>query len=242
METSNQADDPVFRSLRDHVLGPLSTAEGVVEAEYAEVEAERRAFEQFADRLASIETISTARGGPGQPRTVVETSSQPVERLRSAFRETVMGVDHYEECYGEPLVAHAAAELSADVATGFRPESAAPFTEFYKTALSRAVDSAIEGRERYCDLLDDERASLETARETLSDLVDDAGGPGDPTRLRGEFESTLDDLARERQALIQRRDPTSRTDGHEVCAYLYREAEWTYPVLTAVTRFRTVVG
>jgi hypothetical protein len=60
--------------------------------------------------------------------------------------------------------------------------------------------------------------------------------------LRGEFEGTLDDLAQSRQSLIQRRDPTSRTDGHDICEYLYRDAEWTYPVLTAVTRFRTTVG
>jgi hypothetical protein len=242
MGTSNQVDDPVYRSLYDHVLGPLSTAEAVVEAEYAEVEAERQAFERFSDRLASIETVSTGRGGPGQPQTVVETSSRPVEGLRSAFRETVMSVDHYEEAYGEPLVAHAAGELSADVAAGFRRESAAPFTEFYKTTLSRTVESAIEGRARFCDLLDAERSALETGRETLVDLLDDAGGPGDPTRLRGEFEGTLDDLAQSRQSLIQRRDPTSRTDGHDICEYLYRDAEWTYPVLTAVTRFRTTVG
>ena len=242
MGTSNQADDPVLRSLRGHVLAPLSTAEGIVEAEYAEVEAERRAFEQFSDRLATIDTVSTGRGGPGKPSTVVETSPEPVERLRGAFRETVLGVDHYEDRYGEPLVAHAAAELSADVATGFRRESGTPFTEFYKTALSRAVDSAIEGRARFCDLLDAEGRSLETGRESVADLLEDAGGPGAPTRYRGAFESTLDDLARSRQALIQRRDPTSRTDGHDICEYLYRDAEFTYPVLTAVTRFRTAVG
>lgn len=153
-----------------------------------------------------------------------------------------MSVDHYEEAYGESLVTHAAAELSADVAAGFRRESAAPFTEFYRTVLSNAVDSAVKGRTRFCEHLDAERTSLETGRETLTDLLDDAGGPGDSTRYRGAFESDLDDLAQSRQALIQRRDPLSRTDGHEVCEYLYREPEWTYPVLTAVTRFRTAVG
>jgi len=242
MGTSNQVDDPVLRTLRDHVLDPLTTAEEVVEAEYAEVEAERRAFAQFSDRIAGIETVSMERGDPGRPQTVVDPSTQRVERLRSAFRETVMSVDHYEERYGEPLVAHVVGELSADVATGFRRESAAPFTQFYKTALSNAVDTAIGGRALLCDHLDAERASLETSHETFTDLLDDAGGPGDPTRLRGDFETTLDDLAGSRQALIQRRDPMSRTDGHELCAYLYREPDWTYPVLTAVTRFRTAVG
>ncbi|WP_049931143.1 DUF7260 family protein [Halosimplex carlsbadense] len=240
METSRRADDPVVRSLRDHVLEPLSTATEIVDREHAEVEAERRAFARFGDRVAGIETETPSASEPGQRQMLVDTPSNRTERLRSAFRESVMSVDHYEERYGESLVEHVAAELTADVAAGFRRNSGAAFTEFYKSTLTSAVANAVDGRERLCDQLDGERSSLEASRRALDDLVENCGGPWSETATVG-IEPELDEIAQQRQALVQRRDPVSGTDGHDLCDYVYGNADWTYPVLTAITRFRTAV-
>jgi hypothetical protein len=235
METSHRADDPVSRTLREHVLEPLSTAEEMVEAEHAEVEAERRAFARFADRIGGIDAVSGRPGGVTPGQTLTGSPPRRVERVRSAFRETVMSADHYDEVYGESLVEHAAAELSADVATGFRRESGTQFTAFYKSTLVSAVEGAVGWRERLEDQLEEELTSLDRSRETLESLLDRCDGPG-PTE---GVESDLDDLAARRQDLVQRRDPLSGTDGHELCQYVYADAEWTYPVLTAVARVRT---
>jgi hypothetical protein len=235
METSRQADDPVSRTLREHVLEPLSTAESLVESEHAEVEAERRAFVRFADRVGGIETVSRRPTGAGPARTLTGSPPRRVERVRSAFRETVMSVDHYDSVYGESLVEHAATELSADVATGFRRETGTRFTEFYKSTLVSAVEEAVSRRERLRDQLDEELAALDRGRENLEGILDRCDGPGPVEGV----ESDLDDLAERRQALVQRRDPLSGTDGHDLCQYVYADAEWTYPVLTAVTRVRT---
>jgi len=236
METSHRADDPVSRTLREHVLAPLSTAEELVEAERTEVEAERRAFVRFADRVGGIEPVSGNTAG--RTRQLTASSPQRVERVRGAFRETVMGVDHYDEVYGESLVEHAAAELSANVATGFRQDSGTRFTDFYKSTLISAVEQAVGWRERLRDQLDEELSSLEDSRAVLADVLDRCDGPG-AGHQRETIESDLDDLAERRQALVQRRDPLSGTDGHELCGYVYADAEWTYPVLTAVARVRT---
>jgi hypothetical protein len=216
-------------------MEPLSTAEELVGAERAEVEAERRAFVRFGDRVGGLDAVSTRATGTTPTRTLTGSRPRRVERVRSAFRETVMSVDHYEEVYGESLVEHAAAELSADVATGFRREGGTQFTEFYKSTLVSAVEEAVGWRERLLEQLDGELASLDRSGETLEDLVDRWDGPGPA----GDLASDLDDLAERRQELIQRRDPLSGTDGHELCQYVYADAEWTYPILTAVARVRT---
>lgn len=241
MATSDRRDDPVLSSLREHVTRPLSTAIDIVETERGEVESERRAFSQFKERVAGIEARSAGREQPDMGVTLVETPSKRAERVRSAFRDTVMSVDHYDERYGESPVEHAAAELSTDVAPGFRRDAGTAFTEFYKLSLTAAVDDAVDQRERLCDLLDAERASLATSRRTLAELLDSFDRPRIPARGDEEFEDRLDDLARTRQTLVHRRDPHMRAKGHELCGYLYGGPEWTYPVLTAVTRFRTAV-
>lgn len=223
------------RTLREHVLEPLSTAEEMVETERAEVEAERRAFARFADRVGGIEPVSGRSRGATPGEALTGSPPRRVERVRGAFRETVMSVDHYDEVYGESLVEHAAAELSADVATGFRRESGTQFTAFYKSTLVSAVEGAVGWRERLCGQLDEEATSLDRSRERLDGVLDRCAGPGPAEGI----EADLDELAERRQELVQRRDPLSGTDGHELCGYVYADAEWTYPVLTAVARVRT---
>lgn len=171
MSTPRQSDEYHLDSAREHVLTPIATATSVVEAERAEVEAERRAYVRFGDRVAD------------------------------------------EEVYDEPLVEHAARELSTEVAAGFHQETSPGFTELYKTALTTAVSEAVDQRETLCEQFRTELKSLKRCH------------------------SSLDELSRSRQRGIQQRYPGSRADGHDLCQYLYEEFDWTYPALTAVTRF-----
>lgn len=151
-----------------------------------------------------------------------------------------MGVSHYEEFYGESLDEHVAADLSAEVATGLQRNGTA-FTDVYKRRLRAAVEQAIEQREAFCECLATERDSLATCREGLVDLLDTLDGPRVPAWYAAEFEDDLASLAAQRQETMRTRERVGRVDGHDLCAYLYGEPEWTYPVLTAVTRFRTAV-
>lgn len=240
MDTTTQTSDPIADTMREHVLSPLSVAETSVDREYADVEAEMEAYERFKDRVAGIDTVSTSSSPRPTPQTrEVRSRQRTVERVRSDFRETVMSVDHYDEVYGESLVEHAAAELSADVAVVFRRERATPFTEMTKRVLTSAVERAVEQRETFLDTLEGEQDDLESGRATLADLLDDYGTGTASDAHRTDVTERLDDLARERQELLRSRTTSVRTDGHDLCEYLYRDHEWTYPVLTATTRFRT---
>jgi hypothetical protein len=94
MSHTEQVGLPLEESLRGHVLGPLETSESVLDQGYEEVDAERRAFEEFRGRVAGIETIANASAIPATRPSLAENRSRGPERVRSAFHETVMGVDH----------------------------------------------------------------------------------------------------------------------------------------------------
>jgi hypothetical protein len=240
MSDTEQVSIPPGESLRRHVLDPLATAESVLDNESEEIAAERRAFEQFKNRVGGIETCPDTEVMATTHHRLGGKRSRGAERVRSAFRETVMEVDHYNEVYGE-LIKHAEAELSADIAAGLRRDAHLQFTHLYKRTLLAAVESAIEQRETVCAILDNERDSLARSRDGLRAVLDELDGTRVPAGTRAEFTDALDEIAGQRQETVTSRTGSPRTDGHDLCAYLYAECAWTYPVLTAVTRLRGAV-
>jgi len=174
MESTHQTRDTCVGLLRDHVLSPLGRAQRAIQREDKEVAAGIRAFAAFKDWVAGIESVSTSQGGSrATARTfAVEKGEQEHERIRSAFRETVLSVDHYEETYGETLNEHAAAELSTDVATVLDRDRTGPFTELYRKTLINAASAAVDKRERFRDMLDAERDAVEEAEAELRDILD----------------------------------------------------------------------
>ena len=233
---------PPEESLRRHVLGPLETAESVLDQEYEEVDAERRAFKTFRGRVAATETGASTSAVPATRVPLRENRSRAAERVRSAYRETVMSVDHYDEVYGESLVENVAAELSGELAAGLRRDAHLQFTSLFKQMLVAAVDSAIDQRENFCTLLDGERESLSWSRDELRVPIDELDGTHVPASVGVNFTNALDEIACHRQETFAGRTASPRTDGHDLCAYLYTDCAWTYPVLTAVTRLRGAVN
>lgn len=232
--------EPVVDSLRRHVLTPPADAQSLVRDEREEVEAERDAFERLRERVAGIPTVSSPTTPPKKHTVAHRADSQQVDQLRSTFRETVMGVSHYDDVYGEPLAVHVTVELSPEIATGFQRDGT-PFTDAYKTQLNAAVGRAVEQREAFSECLETERDSIATGREALTDLLDPLDGPRIPAWHRDEFEDELTDVAETRQETVRSRDRLGHIDGIDLCTYLYDDAEWTYPVLTAVARLRNAV-
>jgi len=239
MGTASRSESALSRMTRKHVLSALETAHTRAEREYEEVEAERRAYAQFKERVSGINTGPTS---PAQSMTAVrsvETSGRhSAERVRSAFGATVMNVDHYDKLYGESLDEHVAAELSPEIATLFQPEQTTAFTGPAKTVLIAAVDRAVSQRDVVLDTIEREQDSLENSHTALTDLLDTYGEPWVADRDRPEVEEKLDAIARTRQETLKNRTSTARADGHDLCQYLYQDFEWTYPVLTALARFR----
>lgn len=240
MAGSDCSGQRIEDSLRQHVLTPVSEAQSRVERELDEVDAERRAFGRFRDRVAGIEPVPPRPDNPARQTVAHDPDDRTVEQLRGAYRETVMSVAHYDDVFGESLDTNVAAELSAEVATGFQ-RGGTRFTTMYKSRLTAAVDRAIAEREAFCETLATERDSLESCQESLVELLDPLDGPRVPVWHTTDFQDALSDIAHHRQEIVHRGHTLSYIDDHDLYAYLYRDENWTYPVLTAIARLRGAV-
>lgn len=235
-------DSPYFvHSLQEYVLAPLTTAARLVERERREVEAERDAFDAFRERLAGIDPEPATP--PDRPtRLASGTSTTKTERVRAAYRETVLDTPHFEDAYGESLVEHLANEFGDAIADGVRDSSSVTLTAPYKQALAARTARAVREREDFLDTLAGEANSVENARADLSDAFDALDSTIVPEYHRESFAEQLDAVAARRQRTIQGRESVPHFDEHSLCTYLYDDEPWTYPVLTAVARTREAVS
>lgn len=223
-------------TFRRHVLDPVTTAENVVERERREVEREREAFDAFATRLADIPTVSGIDSPSPERPALLTVSTDSDDDLRAAYEETVMDVSHYDTVYGESIEESLRAEYGPEFASLFDPSSSVPFADYHRESLVRATRARIDERSRFERLLDDERASLRTARRTMESTFENLDSTIVTAWYREEFDARLDELLEDRQSHIQDNPRLSRFDGHCFHEYLYADEPWTYPVLVAVGR------
>lgn len=204
--------------------------------------AELEAFETFVERLATITPTAEPDGLEPSPAVAVGTpTGTQMERVRTAYRETVMSVSHYDDVYGESLVENIAAEFGHDLAEGVRAGASVPLTEPLRNALHTAAVQAVQERRLGIDALDEEFQSIADARIELAALIAELDSTLIPDWYRETFETRLDSVATERQETLGSRRSLPRIDTHSFCRYLYRDNSWTYPVLIAVTRLRETV-
>jgi len=218
-------------------MDPVNTAERIVETEVCEISAEQQAFVRFRQRVIDIDTEPPSNPSPipvSQPA-IVETSSNRIERVRNAFRETVMGVDHYDEHYRESLEEHAAAELTPEIAAGIQNTST-PFSQLFETALTTSIDEAIDRRGAVLEDLREEQTSLDTCRTKLVEALNMRIDSSTPMTHRRVTRDQVNGIARQRQETLHRRNLSICADYHDLNRYLYQEENWMYPVLTAIGR------
>jgi hypothetical protein len=222
--------------LRHHVLGPVLTAESLTERVRTEVANERDAFEAFADRIATI-TVDSPRPPAlmaGSVDTSVESSAAAL--LRDGFEATVMAVPHYDDVYGESVEEHASAEFGPDLASLLSSKTSTTFTQSHRKLLVGAAKQRARDRDEFCDRLDSELHSLGSRRHDITTILDNFDTSIVPTWYRDQFEEELRQVLQTRQSTLGAQSSISYVDEHSLCAYLYAEESWTYPVLTAVAR------
>lgn len=236
-------DTPRWRyrqSVREHVREPLRAALAHVQREQEEINAERAAFEHFAERVGTISPVGTTGPVASADGPQLHTDDHAGEKraaVREAYEETVMDLDHYEDVYDEPLLVNVAGELSAEIAEGLRDEADLSYTEHLQSVICAAATDAAERREKFQERLANERDSVEAAREAIRDVTESLDGSGLPQWYRPSFDAHLDELETRRQEHLQSLAAYRRT-GHDLCEYVYEDEPWTYPVLTAVARLR----
>ena len=234
------------------VLSFVPEARSVVREERSRAAAERDAFGRFRKRVASLDPTRTRMSDGGRTLEAGTLRVPPdrddrLDRVRTAYRETVMGVDHYVDEYDEPLGTNLGAEFSdgvADMVVG-----GGTFTPALRQTLLEGAGDARERRARLCRALDTEADTLQSAAGTLRDvesLVEETEGStlgesyetlvGRWGRL-SSTECTVKELLSDQQSSLQAGYGVAPRLGGPVSLheYLYAAEPYTHPVLAEAT-------
>lgn len=221
----------------------IDTARSIVRTERDILECEIKAFEAFCDRLDRLD--STVSASPAIEGGVVATSPMQgldPEAVRTAYRDTVLAVEHYDREYGEPLLEHVESEFGPDVRAVFA--AAAPIPSVQRDAVAGAVEEAVDRRRRVRGALVRELDSLTSVADRLGDVErrfhaltgDAARHPGGHRAELEALAETCEAIAVERQSTIHER-PTPRLSGigqRSLVAYLYGANDHRFPALVEV--------
>jgi hypothetical protein len=221
----------------------IDAACDAVADERASIRAEYEAFGAFERRVIDCSTVTVPSGPPivADPR----PTGQSLERVRTAYEETVMSVPHYESEYGDTLAESLAAEFGDDIAAALLGGTA--LTPAFRDAISAAATAARDERAAFLDVLDRESASLATAAANVDDLRADLDALDDGslsdrsfddlhdcwTRIRG-LERRTDGIGRCRQETIRNHRSDLPGVPTDLCEYLYADLAVSYPVLATV--------
>lgn len=243
----------------------IERARDRVESEAELVDRERAAFRRFVARLHEMggERLTpgemggkrptagkpTAAGGPAVATVRESSPSEGLRAVRTAYRETVMGVPHYESEYGDTLAESVAAELGETLA-GHVAGGQVLTPRLYE-ALRAASERARDDRSDFLRHLEQERESLcEVAAELnevesrlveLETRIDEAPTSthlGDIGDTLATLETRCTELANRRQTTIHGRSvrEISGIEGASLLQYLYGDRLATVtPALSDLT-------
>lgn len=223
-----------------------------LEREYRRTEAEIRSFTKFDAQVSEMDGRPPLTDGGGRRiaplqrrhRTAFPSKCESVCR---AYDNTVLSVPHYAAEYDESLEEHMAAELGQDVAINLFESR--EFPQQLKRALRDASQQAREQRDNLLARLDAETEDVKNARATLTDIVDSlrtfnsrplddyfAEELSEISRRLSEFETECERVATDRQTTIRSKNGSSvdEDSDQEYRAYLYRDLDTTYPILSDV--------
>lgn len=217
---------------------------------------EQDAFETFRTHVTAIDPPEDGTDGAREQRSDARRvlvrrsrSGKRLQRVREAYRESVMTVSHYEEEYDDSLAESLAEEFGPDVAgavmTGDR------FARSLREQLLAASRQACTRRRNFRTVLTRETEALQAAEGTITtlgaviDTLDsrslESWSSADLTDAHNRLltaEERCEELASDRQATLRSRGlpgPTPVDIDHDLAEYLYQSLSVTYPVLADIT-------
>lgn len=240
----------------------LARAASACNTEADRLRAERDAFERFGRKVAELDPGKRRSVGPSPvgSTAVVSTGggTDQHRRVRQLYGKTVMGVDHYDEEYGEPMNRHCAAELGEQAAHVLTGDGRLSTGE--QQLLVGAAGDARRRRQRLLKAVTTERETIHEASELLEPANDTIEPVEHDLRLiefdelrrrweqLDEAEQSCSRLLDDRQGRLQSGVAVAggRWDGFKFCSYLYGELSVRHPVLasgaTVLDRLRTRKG
>jgi hypothetical protein len=240
-------------------LSFVPEARSVVREEHTRAAAERDAFERFRKRVESLDGTRARLPDGGQPLgagtlRVAPERDERLDRVREAYRGTVMDTDHYVDEYDEPLATNLGAEFGDGVADAV--VGGGTFTPALRRTLLEGASDASERRSRLCRALDTEAETLRSAGSTLRDVESLVEGTEGSTlgesyetlvdrwgRL-SSAECTVEQLLDDQQSSLQEGYGVAPRLGGPVSLheYLYADEPYTHPVLAEATELLGAVN
>lgn len=232
------------------VLAHLRRARSIVDEERSRATTELDAFTAFAQRISDLpldpppQPTSPSRGTAA----LASNQSPPaLQRVRDAYRETVMATPHYDEEYGEALLTNFAEEFGGDVAGAL--DTNTHFTPQLKGLLVAKAYETVTRREKLLAALDREAKALANADETYRivetqvaelDSTSPEQGTYDGLTARmatcDQLEDKVESILTERQNHIHEEPLSDLGKSHPgLLDYLYQPLPVSYPVLSTGT-------
>ena len=235
------------RSNRRGDDGRLAAAVDELRLERRRTADELEALREFEDRVRAIPSEQNAFGDRrfAGVATTVETTG--LDRVREAYKATLMSAPHYLEEYDDSYVESLAEEFSADLASALTDGT--EFNERCKQTLLSSISNSQSARESLLGVIDRERESVLQAEGDLASLSAECAeirsirferkqfGTLDAYRARlGVMADKCERVSDRRQDAIfdQRRIRWLPSDVTDVTMYFYRDLDVDYPVISAV--------
>lgn len=231
----------------------IDRAISIVEEELEIIRTEREAFTRFLDRIQEIrpdnrEPIDRSQDDRLISAPVIETRSGSLTQVRSAYRETVMEVPHYDREYGDTLTESLAVEFGETVAGQLIDGQY--LTSALHNALLEASETARDERDDFIRVLRREYQSLQTIEseliridsrlEELSQQIAATSENEELARIDealNQLDRQCTDLTTRRQDLIHDRSIStfSGIGEQSLLHYLYADLESLTPALYDIT-------
>jgi hypothetical protein len=221
----------------------IAEARSLLDRERERTAAERDALTEFERQVSGIETTQPVPTGGAAVSVTSDPADRQLERVRDAYRETVMAVPHYETEYGEPIAVNMSAELGEEIVAAVFDGTR--FTRQLKHGLLSQCNEARHRRTALLTTLDREdrrlRGAHEELREIESDLDDETPASIETCSFpelsdRWNRLGTVEDRCREvleDHATTTEISPESQPRLRE---YVYQSLPTEYPVLSDGTR------
>lgn len=215
------------------------------------IRTERDAFEAFLARLCDLhvdEFDTTKTGGSHTAIATVQSSpSTEFREIRQAYRETVMGVSHYDQEYADTLRESLTAELGKPLAD--HVVDGQILTPTVHDSLVEATKRTRDDRDEFIDHLHREHDSISTIADELNRIearVVELGGRIDTTDTSADLsqiDETLQTLEERCTSLVASRQDHIQSRGNQKLAglnsvslsqYLYDDMDTVTPAIADI--------
>jgi hypothetical protein len=231
----------------------IERATDVVSHELRLIRRERDGFTQFLGRIQTIDVLNEKTNrSMGNGGMVLQggqlAATNELQQVRTAYRETVMAMPHYEQEYDDTLEESLTVEFSAILAN--HVTNGQVLTQKLYDALLAGSEQARDQRDRFIRSLPQERDSLqniavrldkiESRAARLSEQIAEASTSRQLKRIDDSLVRLRDrctDCANQRQETIHNRrvSALSRLDERSLNRYLYHEMDTEFPALSDIT-------